>query len=78
MDEIFGVLCGFGEGGRELTVVFDKRMNSEDTLARIDSQSQLHFITTYSTCFAEEFAGLDPKHFHPLEIPKNRALREEG
>jgi transposase len=78
MDEIFGVLCGVGEGERELTVVFDKGMNSEDTLARIDSQSQLHFITTYSTYFVEEFARLDPKHFHPLEIPKNRTLQEEG
>ena len=78
MDEIFGVLCGFGEGERELTVVFDKGMNSEDTLARIDSESQLHFITTYSTYFAEEFARLDPKHFRPLEIPRNQALQEEG
>jgi transposase len=78
MDEIFGVLCGFGDGERELTVVFDKGMNSEDTLARIDSQSRLHFITTYSTYFAEELARLDPKHFHPLEIPKNQALRDKG
>jgi transposase len=78
MDEIFGVLCGFGEGERELTVIFDKGMNSEDNMALIDSRSQFHFITTYSTYFAEEFARLDSKHFHPLDIQKNRALREEG
>jgi transposase len=78
MDELFGVLLGFGDGERELTVVFDKGMNSEENIALIDSRSRLHFITTYSTYFAEHLARLDPKHFHPLDIPKNQALREKG
>ena len=38
IDELFGVIMGFAQGDRELTVVFDKGMNSEDNLALIDSQ----------------------------------------
>lgn len=78
IDELFGVIMGFAQGERELTVVFDKGMNSEDNLALIDSQRQIHFITTYSTYFAEELARLDPKHFIVLDTEKNRKLRAKG
>ena len=78
IDELFGVIMGFAQGDRELTVVFDKGMNSEDNLALIDSQRQIHFITTYSTYFAEELARLDPKHFIVLDTEKNRKLYAKG
>lgn len=78
IDEVFGAVMGFAEGGRELTVVFDKGMNSKDNLALIDSRQQIHFITTYSTYFAEDLARLSTKYFDPLDIAKNRQLLDEG
>jgi transposase len=78
IDELFGVIVGFAQGDKELTVVFDKGMNSEDNLSLIDSQRQIHFITTYSTYFAEHLARLDPKHFSLLDTAKNRKLRDKG
>ena len=78
LDELFGVIMGFAEAQRELTVVFDKGMNSEDNLELIDSRHQIHFITTYSTYFAEELARINAKHFVPLDIAKNRQLIASG
>lgn len=78
IDELFGVFMGFAEGDRELTVVFDKGMNSEENIAMIDGQRQIHFITTYSTYFAEELARLSPKHFTAVDTPKNRKLYAKG
>jgi transposase len=78
LDELFGVIMGFAEGERELTVVFDKGMNSEKNLQLIDGRRQIHFITTYSTYFAEDLARINAKHFVPLDIAKNRQLRASG
>jgi len=78
LDEVFGVVMGFAEEQGELTVVFDKGMNSKDNLALIDSRQQIHFITTYSTYFAEDLARLGAKYFEPLDIAKNRQLLAEG
>jgi transposase len=75
LDEMFGILMGFADNGKTLTVVFDKGMNSKDNLALIDGQNHVYFITTYSTYFAEHLAGLDPKHFAVLDMPKNRRLK---
>jgi transposase len=78
LDEMFGIMMGFAERERELTVVFDKGMNSEENLELIDSRRQIHFITTYSTYFAEDLAQIDTKHFVELDIQKNRQLRALG
>jgi transposase len=78
IDELFGVIMGFRQAERELTVVFDKGMNSEENISLIDGQRQIHFLTTYSTYFAEELAELDPKHFAVLETAKNRKLLANG
>jgi len=74
IDEMFGVMCGFNQTKQRLTVVFDKGMNSEEAIHNIDDRSRIHFITTYSTYFAEELAGMDPRKFAPLDIGKNRRL----
>src|SRR5208283_462544 len=76
--EMFGAIMGFAEGERELTVVFDKGMNSKENLALIDGRQQIHFITTYSTYFAEHLARLSAKYFEPLDIAKNRQLAASG
>ncbi len=51
---------------------------SKENLALIDSRQQIHFITTYCTCFAEDLARLSAKYFEPLDIAKNRQLLAEG
>ncbi|MDY6868757.1 MAG: IS1634 family transposase [Chloroflexota bacterium] len=78
IDEMFGVLCGFNGTKQRLTVVFDKGMNSEDNVALIDDHKSIHFITTYSTYFAEDLASTDLKHFSPLKIRHNDELIEKG
>jgi len=78
IDELFGVMCGFNQSKQRLTVVFDKGMNSEEAIGEIDDHTRIHFITTYSTYFVEELAGVDARTFAPLDIEKNRRLLDDG
>jgi transposase len=78
IDELFGVMCSFNQSKQRLTVVFDKGMNSEEAIETIDDHNRIHFITTYSTYFAEELAATDKGKFDPLDIEKNRRLLEDG
>jgi transposase len=78
MDEMFGVVCGLNKTKERLTVVIDKGMNADDNYAWIDEHSRVHFITTYSTYFAQDLAMTPLGRFEPVDIPHNRRLMEEG
>lgn len=78
LDEIFGVIMGFVDEKKDLTVVFDKGMNSKDNIELIDGRERIHFITTYSTYFAEDLARVKSKHFVLLDTTKNRRLAAIG
>lgn len=78
MDEMFGVVCGLNKTKERLTVVFDKGMNGDENYAWIDEHSRIHFITTYSTYFAQDLAATPLGRFEPVDIPQNRILMEEG
>ncbi len=58
----------------ELTIVFDKGMNSEENISAIDARKNIHFITTYSTYFAEDFARIKLSEFSPVDTVKNQEL----
>jgi transposase len=77
MDEMFGVACGLNQTKERLTVVIDKGMNSEDNYAWIDEHSRIHFITTYSTYFAQDLAATPVDKFEPVDTPENKRLMEE-
>jgi len=77
MDEMFGIVCGLYDTKQRLTVVIDKGMNSEDNFSWIDEHSRIHFITTYSTYFAQDLATINLDHFEPVDMEKNRQLEEE-
>lgn len=76
--ELFAVMDAGGESKAELTLVFDKGMNAEDNIAAIDEQQRIHFITTYSTYYAEELIHVGLQNFQPVDTVKNRRLREKG
>ncbi|MCK4782452.1 MAG: IS1634 family transposase [Desulfobacteraceae bacterium] len=78
MDEMFGVVCGLQKTKERLTVVIDKGMNSEGNYAWIDGHSRIHFVTTYSTYFAEDLAATPLEKFEPVDIEKNRRLIKDG
>ena len=78
MDEMFGVVCGLNKTKERLTVVIDKGMNADDNYAWIDEQSRIHFITTYSTYFAQDLATTPMDHFEPADTTENRRRIEEG
>ena len=78
MDEMFGIVCGLNRTKERLTVVIDKGMNSEANYAWIDEHSRIHFVTTYSTYFAEELATIPMDYFEPVDIEKNRRLEKDG
>ena len=78
MDEMFGIVCGFDKTKQRLTVVIDKGMNSESNFTWIDEHSRIHFVTTYSTYFAEDLATTPLDAFEPADIQKNRRLLEKG
>ena len=78
MDEMFGVVCGLNKTKERLTVIIDKGMNAEDNYAWIDEHSRIHFITTYSTYFAQDLAATPIERFEPVDTPANKRLIEEG
>jgi transposase len=67
LEEILGKLKAIAGNCSELTLIFDKGMNSLATIQRIDSEPHLHFITSYSPYFAKELASIPLKHFQPLD-----------
>ncbi len=78
MDEMFSVVCALHETKERLTVIIDKGMNSDGNYAYIDDHSQMHFVTTYSTYFAEELAATALGRFKLVDTAKNRLLVEKG
>jgi transposase len=78
MDEMFGIVCGLNRTKEKLTVVIDKGMNSEGNYAWIDEHSRIHFITTYSTYFAQDLAATPLDRFEPADTKGNRLLIEEN
>jgi len=77
MDDMFGVMCGLQSQGK-LTIVIDKGMNADGNYAVIDDHEQIHFVTTYSTYFAEELATTPLDRFEDLDLERNQRLDEQG
>ena len=77
MDEMFGIVCGLNNTKERLTIVIDKGMNSEGNYTWIDEHSRVHFITTYSTYFAQELAAIPLDRFEIADTFRNRKLIDE-
>lgn len=77
MAEMFGVVCGLNKTKERLTVVIDKGMNSEGNYTWIDEHSRVHFITTYSTYFAQDLAATPLDRFEVVETAGNKQLMEK-
>ena len=56
-DEMFAVVCDLNKTKERLTVVIDKRKNSDRNNAGIDEHARIHFVTSYSTYIAQELAA---------------------
>lgn len=78
MDEMFGIACGLNKTKDRLTVVIDKGMNAEGNYKWIDDHSRIHFITTYSTYFAQDLATIPLDQFEVADTVKNKQLIENG
>jgi transposase len=76
MDEMFGIVCGLNKTKQRLTVVFDKGINAQQNFSSIDEHSRIHFVTTYSTYFAQDLAATPLERFEPANTEKNRRLSE--
>ena len=59
---------------KELTLVFDKGINSGANIENIDMKPDLHFITSYSPYFAQSLAEKDLENFTPVNTAPNHAL----
>ena len=62
----------------QLTIVFDKGMNSEENIAFIDADPRVHFITSYSPYFADALIRVKLAEFAPVDTMKNRKLKQLG
>lgn len=78
LDEMFGVVCGLDRTKQRLTVVIDKGMNSEGNYTWIDDHKQVHFVTTYSTYFAQELAATPLERFEPVDLERNRRMQAKN
>jgi len=77
LDEILEKLTTMGVGPQALTLIFDKGMNSEEAIGRIDAQCRLHFITSYSPYFVPELARIPLKKFQVLPCEANQKRVEK-
>jgi len=78
IDEVFSAMREFADPGAELTIVFDKGMNAQENIEQIDTRDGFHFITTYSTHFAEELLRVKLSAFKPVDSARNRELERLG
>jgi transposase len=78
LKQVLAVMQSSTATGSELTLVFDKEMNSEGNIATIDATDNAHFITTYSPVFAEKFIRVKLSQFKPVDTVKNRELVSRG
>jgi len=77
LDQVMSAMQNSGVEG-ELTIVFDKGMNSEDNIAAIDAAEKMHFITSYSPHYAEDLIRVKLTEFKPVDTIKNRELVKKG
>lgn len=72
LDEIISSLRSSGTSQGDITLIFDKGMNAEETIERIDLDPKLHFITSYSPYFAPELSSISLSKFSalPCEVGK--------
>lgn len=77
MEEMFSIVGGLNQTKERLTVVIDKGMNSEENFAWLDDHARMHFVTTYSTYYAEDLAAIPLEHFEPVDTEKNQRLLDE-
>ncbi len=75
---MFGIVCGLNKTKERLTVVIDKGMNADDNYTWIDEHARMHFITTYSTYFAQELAATPLDRFECADTAENRRLLDQG
>jgi transposase len=78
LKEVLNAMQGSATDKGELTLVFDKGMNSEDNMAAIDAAPGVHFITTYSPYFADELIRTKLSQFKTVDTVKNRELVSKG
>lgn len=78
IEELFAALKEHSAESSDLTLIFDKGMNAPENIEAIDSKEGIHFITTYSTAFAEEFLRVKASDFKPVDSARNRELEMLG
>jgi len=78
LGEVLAAMESSSQGRGELTLVFDKGMNSLENVAGIDAASGVHFITTYSPSFAEDLIRTKLALFKAVDTVKNRELVKKG
>lgn len=78
VDDVFEAMKEGAQQQAELTIVFDKGINSEENISAIDAREHVHFITTYSTYFSKELIHVPLKQFEPVDTRKNKELARKG
>jgi len=78
MDELFAAMRELCGPQAQLTIVFDKGMNAQENIEKIDASDGLHFITTYSTYFGQKFLRVRLSDFKPVDSARNRELERLG
>lgn len=76
LDEILETMRGYGQ--EDVVFIFDKGMNSADNFSIIDNTDGVHFITTYSTYFAQELVHIGRDQFRVVDTRRNQELKDKG
>jgi len=78
VDTVVASMQNFAAKPGDLTIVFDKGMNSDDNIAAIDNSEGINFITCYSPYFAPELIHVKMDKFAVADTAKNQELIQAG
>ena len=78
IDTVVASMQNYAVKPGNLTIVFDKGMNSDDNIAAIDNSEGINFITCYSPYFAPELIHVKLEKFAVADTLKNQELTQAG
>jgi transposase len=61
-----------------LTIAFDKGMNAFENITILDGYDDIHFITSYSTAYAQDLVKIKMDQFIAVDTETNKRLAENG
>jgi transposase len=78
LDGLLAKVAALGVPVQDLTLLFNRGIDSPEFVARLEDRQELHFVAAYPAAVDAELARTPGKSFHPLPCKANRKLIAAG